>query len=68
MKKKDVKDLFGSTVPELYKKMSGIILDLKKIQIDSSMGKLKNTNLIGSKKKDIARIKTVLKAKEIIQK
>ena len=68
MKKKDFINLKELAPAELHKKMKTIFLDLKRIHLDSNLGKMKNTNLLGQKKRDIARIKTILKAKEILQK
>ncbi|OGF98854.1 50S ribosomal protein L29 [Candidatus Gottesmanbacteria bacterium RIFCSPHIGHO2_02_FULL_39_14] len=64
MKKKDIKELVTKEVSELKKQLSDLINNLKKIQIDQKVGKLKNTNLYGEVLKDIARIKTVIRQKE----
>ncbi|OGG04053.1 50S ribosomal protein L29 [Candidatus Gottesmanbacteria bacterium RBG_16_37_8] len=64
MKKREVKELVGKTVPELKKQLTDLMTNLKKIQIDRQIGKLKNTNLYGQTLKDIARVKNVLRQKE----
>lgn len=68
MKKKDIKELFNIAIPELENRLVAIKSELNKIEIEKSLGKLKNTNLFGSKKKDIARIKTVIRLKKEIKK
>ena len=68
MKKKDIKELFNTGIPELEKQVLSLRSDLNKIEIDRSMSKLKNSNLGGSKKKDIARIKTIIRLKREIKK
>ena len=65
MKTNDIKNLFTKQPVELNGQIAGLINDLKKINLDMNMGKQKNTNLLGKLKKDIARIKTVLKVMEI---
>ena len=67
MKKREVKELVTRTVPELKKQLKDLLTNLKKIQIDRHIGKLKNTNLYGHTLKDIARIKTVLRQKENVE-
>ena len=67
MKRKEVKDLFSLAIPELVSRIVSIQADLKNIHIERKLGKLKNTNLTGQKKKDIARLKTVIKIKESLK-
>ena len=64
MKHSSVKDLFNKSVPELVGEISVIIARIKKAQMESETGKLKNTNLAFSLRKEIARIKTVIRLKE----
>jgi len=63
MKKDKAKELHSKTDPELQKQLTDIVSDLQKIQLDSNMGKIKNTNLYHEKLKSIARIKTVLRSR-----
>lgn len=65
MKASEVKNLFTKQPAELERQIAGLVNDLKKASLDLNMGKQKNTNLLGKLKKDIARIKTVLKVMEI---
>lgn len=65
MKASDVKNLFTKQPVELERQIAVLVNDLKKASLDLNMGKQKNTNLLGKLKKDIARLKTVLKVMEI---
>lgn len=67
MKKKEIGELYNQALPELKKQVIVLVNEIKKVHIDLSTGKLKNTNLLGSKKKDIARLKTIIKIKEHIK-
>lgn len=67
MKKKDIKELFNTGIPELDKQIKNLRTEMDKLEIEKSLGKLKNTNLWGSKKKDIARIRTVIRLKREIK-
>ena len=51
MKKDKAKELHSKTDPELQKQLTDIVSDLQKIQLDSNMGKIKNTNLYHEKLK-----------------
>lgn len=65
MKKTDIKDLHTKTIDELkemYKAAKSEIIDLN---IEKSQFKLKNPRSIFNKKKDIARILTILRGKEL---
>jgi len=67
MKRKEIKELFSLSAPELDSRIASIQTDLKNFQIEKKVGKLKNSNLMGQKKKDIARLKTVIKIKESVK-
>jgi len=67
MKRKGIKELFSLSAPELESRIASIQTDLKNFQIEKKVGKLKNSNLMGQKKKDIARLKTVIKIKESVK-
>ena len=67
VKSKEIKDLLSLAIPEMRKRLISINTEIKKIEIERKLGKLKNTNLLGAKKKDIARLKTFIKIKETLQ-
>jgi len=56
-------ELFQKSVSELSKDMEDLQKNLQSLRFDLSGGKLKNVRQIRRIKKDIARIKTVLKEK-----
>lgn len=66
MKLKAVKELHGKTIEELKVLLQTAMEELSVLRFDQSQGKLKNTSSFLHKRKDIARIQTVLKEKENI--
>lgn len=65
MKTRDIKDLHAKTAEELagmYKTLKDEVLQLN---LEKAQNKLKNTRSIFWKKKDIARILTILRQKEL---
>ena len=65
MKKNEVKDLIAKEAKELKTQVIQLKNDLAKIIIERNSGKLINTSLVAKKKKDIARLLTVLRHKEL---
>ncbi|MBI2195663.1 MAG: 50S ribosomal protein L29 [Candidatus Levybacteria bacterium] len=65
MKTKDIKDLHSKTEEELKGMYKIAKEDLLELNLSKSLAKLKNTSSIFSKKKDIARILTILRGKEL---
>ena len=65
MKRKEVRELIQKTKEELMSKLQGLKKDIEKMNVEKGARKLQNTATIGQKKKDIARILTVLKQKEL---
>ncbi|MEX2007234.1 MAG: 50S ribosomal protein L29 [Candidatus Levyibacteriota bacterium] len=65
MKTKDVKDLHSKTIEELRGMYKTAKDDLLELTLSHSQAKLKNTSSIFSKKKDIARILTIQRGKEL---
>ena len=63
MKKNELADLKGKTVDELERLLLDIREELSKLKIDMSLGKNKNVNQARNKRKDIARILTILSMK-----
>ncbi len=66
MKSRNIKDLHTKTIEELkgmYKNLKNEVLQLN---LEKAQNKLKDTRSIFWKKKDIARILTILKEKELM--
>jgi len=61
MKIKDIRDL---GVDELKKKSSELMEELLRLRIRHASEKIESTAMLSSLRKDIARIKTVLREKE----
>lgn len=64
MKTKDKKDLFTKNIKELRSMLSEARDALFNLKMEKSQNKLKNTRSIFMKRKEIARILTVLRGKE----
>lgn len=64
MKTKEKKDLFNKTVPELKLLLKETRDSLFTFRMEHSKKKLKNTRSIFQKRKDIAKILTVIREKE----
>lgn len=65
MKRKDLQDLKNKTIAELEKLSSELNVQIRKFQLESKMRKNKNTNLAKIIKKDLARILTVKRQKQL---
>lgn len=63
MKKNELADLKGKTFEELTRFLLDAKEELSKIKIDMSLGKNKNVSQLRNKRKDIARIMTILSMK-----
>ncbi|EKD85648.1 MAG: hypothetical protein ACD_37C00665G0004 [uncultured bacterium] len=68
MKKKDLLEIKTKTKDELRRMIIDIKSEIGKLNIEQSLKKLKNTNAIKSKKRDIAALLTVLSMKEFLEK
>lgn len=64
MKTKDIKDLHTKTMEELSGMYKAAREELLELNLSKSQNKLKNLRSIFLKKKDIARVLTILKEKE----
>lgn len=64
MKRKDIKELHTKEKGELMALLQSAQGELFTLRMDHSMKKLKNTRSLFNKKKDIARILTVLGGKK----
>lgn len=65
MKKKQLEELHGKTIKELKDLAKKTQEELVKLRTDLGAGKLKNVNQIKFKRHDLARIKTIIKEKEL---
>lgn len=66
MKKAEKKELWGKTIPELRQTFVALQESLRSDYLEAKRGKLKNTSLLLHKKKDIARIGSILRGKELL--
>lgn len=64
MKTKDIKDLHTKTMEELGGMYEAARAELLELNLSKSQNKLKNLRSVFLKKKDIARVLTILKEKE----
>ncbi|OGG00120.1 50S ribosomal protein L29 [Candidatus Gottesmanbacteria bacterium RBG_13_37_7] len=65
MKKKEIKELAFKSVKELSETIGKLRKEIKRIMMDQASGKLKNVSLVREKKKDIARLLTAVRGKEL---
>ena len=64
MKAKEIKDIRGLSVEKLEEKLQGLKKDLFMLRMQHATNQLDNPMQIASVKKDIARIKTIIREKE----
>ena len=64
MKAKEIKDLRGLTVEKLEAKLQELKKDLFMLRMQHATNQLENPLQIAAVKKDIARIKTIIREKE----
>ncbi len=63
--KKDVKDISSKTEKDLKDLLKSKREDLFKLNLDNKQNKLKNTRIIFNTRKEIARIMTLIKEKQL---
>ena len=66
MKLKEKKELREKTIPELQLALVQLQESRRTDYLDAKRGKLKNTSLLLHKMKDIARISSILREKELL--
>lgn len=66
MKTRDLAEMKQKAAAELYKMLADLKSQIEKESVNLAVNKLKNTNLVKGKKKDIARILTILGEKESV--
>ncbi|OGY28503.1 MAG: 50S ribosomal protein L29 [Candidatus Woykebacteria bacterium RIFCSPHIGHO2_01_FULL_43_29] len=59
------KDLTSKNVPELLKSLADFQLEIFKMKSDLTKQKVKNVRAIKNKRIELARIKTILRQKEV---
>ena len=64
MKAKEIKEIRGLSVEELAKKLDELKKDLFMLRMQHATNQLENPMQIANVKKDIARIKTIIREKE----
>ena len=64
MKAKEIKDLRGLTIEKLEEKLQELKKDLFMLRMQHATNQLDNPMQIAAVKKDIARIKTIIREKE----
>ena len=64
MKAKEIKDLRGRSVEKLAEKLQELKKDLFMLRMQHATNQLENPMQIAAVKKDIARIKTIIREKE----
>lgn len=68
MKKKDFIDLKSKEIKDLKKMLSDLVLQSLKIKVKIMARQEKNVKAFANLKRDIARISTLIREKEIIEK
>ncbi len=63
MKKKDLDEIKTKSISQLEKRLEELEKEKTNNLLELKMGKIKNVHLVNQKKKDIARIKTILRLK-----
>ena len=64
MKAKEIKEIRGLSVEDLNKKLNELKKDLFMLRMQHATNQLENPLQIAAVKKDIARIKTIIREKE----
>ena len=62
-----LKKMEEKSILELKKSAEGLREEIAKLRFDLSLNKLKDTNMIKKKRKDLARILTAIRQKEITE-
>jgi len=68
MKKKDIQELHHKSVKELGELLKKTQKELAQLRTDLGAGKLKDVNQVKKKRHDLARVKTILREKELMEK
>lgn len=68
MKRKEIDALHQKNIDELKTLLAGKVFDLAKARLEKKVAKLKNISLVKSFADQIARLKTIIKEKELLAK
>lgn len=68
MKRNDITKLHQLTVAELQAQADQLDLDITQAKLARSVGKLKDTSSINRLRKDLARVRTILTQKKLVEK
>lgn len=68
MKKNEFSQVKGLSIKELIDKTKQIKKEIADLTLDKNMNKLKNLKTISKKRKDLARVLTVIKQKALLEK
>lgn len=68
MKRNDITALHGMTVGDLNKKLLELVTQVAKAKLEKRVNRLPNRKLVSTVRKDIARIKTVITEKAMVEK
>lgn len=67
MKRSELTEIKSLSTPELVKKVTTLRGEMVDLTLDKNMGKLKDNKAVFKKRKDLAKILTVLRQKEMIE-
>lgn len=67
MKRNDIKALHDKDLKELNEQLRTLLLDLAKARLEKKAAKLANVSLVRQLSDDVARVKTVIHEKEILE-
>lgn len=65
MKKRELNDLKSKSTDEIRKRITDLKKDIAKLTVEKTSGKNKKQSLTGMKKRDLARLLTVIRMKEL---
>ena len=65
MKKQEKSELLSKDIPELRKKLNQLREDIAKLKVERKLKKNKNVSQISEMKKDVARLLTIIRSKEM---
>ncbi len=65
--KKDLKEIVTKTEKDLREQLISKREELFKLKLDNKQNKLKNTRIIFNTRKEIARVLTLIREKELVQ-
>lgn len=65
MKRNDIKNLHSMTVADLQKKLAEVAVQVAKVRLEKKVGRVANVKQLSTLSDDIARIKTVIRQKEM---